>query len=349
MINQTVSEKTIASKFKRLAYFHGMLLTEEDFLDEQNYLREKLKLHNRFHGKGIVQGLEVVPGDQVQCSTCETPDGTAKIWIQPGIALDCEGNEVIVCKPYQVSLQKYIENIVSNGRSTASRSLCNSEGNTLPNLWIGILYGECKSNLMPQYTTVCDAELQEKFSRINEGFNIVVAAECASVPSDWRITETKCGCTSSSNQCSGVDPNCSSDMVIPLAYIKIIGNDSECYNITEDKIVMDGVREYAWTAISNSKWEDARKAILYKFSTKDIDCSSLIGLRKSSALAAIKAQKLESKRQIRRSMLTDTDKECINKAFSIARPGSEVVLVTDDKDENVVFAFPVCKMDKTKK
>ena len=52
MNNNYVSKRTVAGKFKRLRYFHGMLLTEDDFLEEQLYYREKLKLHNRLHGHG---------------------------------------------------------------------------------------------------------------------------------------------------------------------------------------------------------------------------------------------------------------------------------------------------------
>ncbi|HEX5736462.1 MAG TPA: hypothetical protein VF131_26765 [Blastocatellia bacterium] len=48
--------------FKRLNYFYGQMLGAADFQAEQNYFREKLKLHNRcLHGYGTVCGLEVVP------------------------------------------------------------------------------------------------------------------------------------------------------------------------------------------------------------------------------------------------------------------------------------------------
>ena len=69
---------------KRLRYVLGQLLTAESLELEQNYFREKLKRHNRtLHGFGIVSGLKV----KVQ---------SGQIIVAPGLALDCEGNELVV-------------------------------------------------------------------------------------------------------------------------------------------------------------------------------------------------------------------------------------------------------------
>lgn len=48
--------------FTRLKYFYGQMLGQHDFQTEQDYFRNKLRLHNRcLHGYGVVCGLEVVP------------------------------------------------------------------------------------------------------------------------------------------------------------------------------------------------------------------------------------------------------------------------------------------------
>ena len=48
-------------EFDRLNYFYGQMLSAQDFKSEQQYFREKLKLHNRcLHGYGVVCGLSVV-------------------------------------------------------------------------------------------------------------------------------------------------------------------------------------------------------------------------------------------------------------------------------------------------
>ena len=65
-------------------YFSGKLLTVDDLTQEQTYVIEKFKRHNRsLHGFGVVSGLRV------------TTD-SGKIKISAGMALDCEGNEILV-------------------------------------------------------------------------------------------------------------------------------------------------------------------------------------------------------------------------------------------------------------
>src|SRR6516162_5603599 len=49
-------------ELRRLNYFFGQMLNVQDFQTEQNFFREKLKLHNRcLHGYGVVCGLSVEP------------------------------------------------------------------------------------------------------------------------------------------------------------------------------------------------------------------------------------------------------------------------------------------------
>ena len=69
---------------KRVHYYAGMLLSAEDLRAEQDYQREKRRLHNScLHGYGVVCGLEV------------------SIWkgslrVSPGVALTCTGDEIVV-------------------------------------------------------------------------------------------------------------------------------------------------------------------------------------------------------------------------------------------------------------
>ena len=72
------------SQLKRPRFFAGRLLTAEDFTLEQDYFREKLKRHNRsLHGFGIISGLKVTVN-------------SGQIVVAPGLALDCEGNELAI-------------------------------------------------------------------------------------------------------------------------------------------------------------------------------------------------------------------------------------------------------------
>ena len=144
--------------FKRLNYFYGQMLGAEDFRAEQNYFREKLKLHNRcLHGYGVVCGLRVVPEpveqpcspetdarlrslqeelvalkaelgqaraagdeqkakeiearmeevarelDRIRTEECDDEAAT-RVLVECGLAIDCEGNELVVRRPLAIDL-----------------------------------------------------------------------------------------------------------------------------------------------------------------------------------------------------------------------------------------------------
>jgi hypothetical protein len=79
-------------RLKRVRYFAGQLLSTDELRGEQDYFREKSKQHNRvMHGSGVVSGLSV---------TIEN----AELHISPGLALDCEGNEIVVDTEQSVAL-----------------------------------------------------------------------------------------------------------------------------------------------------------------------------------------------------------------------------------------------------
>jgi len=74
----------MSTSFERPRFFQGQLLAVDDLAQEQNYLREKLRRHNRMlHGWGIVCGLEV------------TPNGS-NVLVAPGYALGPCGDEISI-------------------------------------------------------------------------------------------------------------------------------------------------------------------------------------------------------------------------------------------------------------
>ena len=118
-MNKEIKNKPCSSgKFKRLNYYEGMLLTEQDFKDEQNYFREKMKLHNRLHGFGVVWGLEITKKRIKEGNGC-----TDKFFIEPGFALDCAGNEIIICHPYRLPIDEIIEEF-SQGCPPLKEKVC---------------------------------------------------------------------------------------------------------------------------------------------------------------------------------------------------------------------------------
>jgi hypothetical protein len=85
--------------FDRPRFFTGQLLTESELNSMQEYGIAKQKLHNRYlHGCGIVCGLEVT------CHDCDSE----LVTVHPGLALDCCGNEIVVCDSVDFNVIKAI-------------------------------------------------------------------------------------------------------------------------------------------------------------------------------------------------------------------------------------------------
>jgi hypothetical protein len=82
-------QKQVSTALRRLNYTSGQLLTAESLQTEQDYFRSRQQRHNRWlHGAGVVTGLAV------------TVDRTGRqVIVQPGYALDCAGNELLVESP----------------------------------------------------------------------------------------------------------------------------------------------------------------------------------------------------------------------------------------------------------
>lgn len=91
MTNQTPCGDRVTA---RPHYFPGQLLQTEDFREEQEYLLDRIRSHNRLHGHGTVCGLTVEP--------TEPPSG--RVMVGPGVALDCCGREIVVKKRIELDL-----------------------------------------------------------------------------------------------------------------------------------------------------------------------------------------------------------------------------------------------------
>jgi len=87
--------------FTRNNYFTGKLLLERDFTDEQQYVRDKGRHHNqRLHGTGVVCGLELVQHPSADCRD-------RFVRLEPGTALDCCGNEILVVDAEDLELAAF--------------------------------------------------------------------------------------------------------------------------------------------------------------------------------------------------------------------------------------------------
>jgi hypothetical protein len=122
---------------ERTRYFIGQVIGVAELEQEQRYLREKARRHNRLlHGWGVVRGLEVQAGKP----------GTGEVTISPGYALDPRGQEIVVDTGVTVDLSGH------------------APGKTL---YVAVRHDERPERPVP-------TPLGEEYSRIRETFAVEV-------------------------------------------------------------------------------------------------------------------------------------------------------------------------------
>ncbi len=140
--------------FERNNYYLGKLMTVRDFTEEQEYFNEKRWLINRaVHGWGVVCGLDVEKID----------DRTVKV--KPGMAIDCCGREMLVCKPEEVSIEPKT-NECQQGKY--------SQKNDTKPYAICLKFRECKTEPVPLPSSACDRKEKCEFNRIRDWYDIEV-------------------------------------------------------------------------------------------------------------------------------------------------------------------------------
>jgi hypothetical protein len=165
---QTTKEKECETKkqceyksLKRTRFFHGMLLGDQDFRDEQLYhIESRKRLIRYLVGWGIVCGLEI-----------ERVKNQCAVKIKPGFALDCEGNAIEVRKSVTVDL--------SDQCRKKPTQPCAPENPELRHLFIALRYAYTKTDPVPVYAPGSDCEQADcEPSRIQEGFCVEILDKC---------------------------------------------------------------------------------------------------------------------------------------------------------------------------
>jgi hypothetical protein len=184
-------------RFERLKYFYGQMLGVADLQAEQNYFREKLKLHNRcLHGYGVICGLRVsalppdrecppstgansgsspaeppqpapAPPAEASAATAPADPKPGCVQIDCGFALDCEGNEIVVRRRVVLDLWKAL--------SRADRE--SLKANPAP-VYLSVCYCEEPSDLVrPVIADACGVVRECAYGRLREGFRITASLE----------------------------------------------------------------------------------------------------------------------------------------------------------------------------
>jgi hypothetical protein len=350
-MSKKATQKCNSSKFKRMNYFHGMLLTEQDFVDEQIYLREKLKLHNQLHGAGVVWGLRLKK-KSVEVKA-EQPPGAkkaiTKIFIEAGLALDCAGNEIIVCQDFLVPLDEKIEELRRYG-------LLKREIDMLPpmcvgpKLYVGIRYCECKSNPAEQYTSECaDDRLRPQYSRVREGFEVQLftADELPGCPKD-NCYESRDDCSHTCTGCEGLHACTEEEQVIILGTLENYDASTDNPDHKDAEITNNGhyprtpayLRKSMWAYRS---WEVSRLDLLRHVSRKSdwVDVSVFIGEGTARIDERLREKGLNLGQTYNSAEIADLQ-AFIAKAQSArpwAAPESNIDVVTDKSGSCIVFLF----------
>src|SRR6267142_1985567 len=206
------------NEFRRLRYFHGMLLDDNDFRAEQQYHAGKRRFLNRMlHGSGVVCGLEL-NGEK----------DTRWITITSGLALDCSGDEIWVEGEQKIDLATLLPPTKKSNEGACTETV---EDKPKP-LCIGIRYYENPTAPVSVYLPSggCEERTCEN-SRWKEGYCVEIVdccvekdgtglikawCECGdkSYPDDGKFKDLcgKCGTPSGQTQSSAtgnaVKPTC---------------------------------------------------------------------------------------------------------------------------------------------
>ena len=176
--------------FERLNYYYGQMMVVRDFRDQQHYYNEKRWMLNRFGiGWGVLHGLKVTirkdshdgDGDE------KTPPN---VIIEPGFALDQNGNEIVICKEQCINISKLLgghhhdEDQHHDGGHTSQ-----NKGGHLP-VYLGVRYRECGTEpfRLPD-THCCDIEHDCNFSRTRETQEFVASHTLWPQPEDEEVRD----------------------------------------------------------------------------------------------------------------------------------------------------------------
>ncbi|MEV8467459.1 hypothetical protein AB0T83_11780 [Fluviibacterium sp. DFM31] len=142
---------------KRNTYFDGKLLLARDFQDEQSYHIGKRQLLNaQLHGAGTVCGLRIVEHPSPDCRD-------RFVVLEPGLALDCCGREIIVPERTLVRIKDLVD------------ALDTAPG-TEDDIFLAIRRCDEPGELAPVILSDCDGTGGQLPGRIVEGFEMVVEA-----------------------------------------------------------------------------------------------------------------------------------------------------------------------------
>jgi hypothetical protein len=157
-------------------YYARQLVTPEDMTLEHDYLRAKLRRHNRYmHGWGVVCGADVV------LPTQQTPPPW-KVVVKTGYILGPYGDEICIEKDQCVDVRKMCgtepEMPLDDCEFTEAQPPAPPGGT----LYVAIRYVENKTRLIRVPLGGCGCEDNAcEYSRLSDGYEICIIDHCANL------------------------------------------------------------------------------------------------------------------------------------------------------------------------
>jgi hypothetical protein len=171
--------------FMQTRFFYGQRLDVRHFESEQNYVKGKLWMLNRLiHGFGVVCGMDVVLGDD-----------RASVVVQPGLALDRAGREIVIPGPTvkqpipQMEPQQPTDK-APNGEQPKQGECCDDKNY----VHVCVCFHACESDPEPVFAGGCDSNEHCAPGAIRERYKIVIRPHKAPpVRSDCSIPDLLLG------------------------------------------------------------------------------------------------------------------------------------------------------------
>ncbi|OGW40559.1 MAG: hypothetical protein A2010_10325 [Nitrospirae bacterium GWD2_57_9] len=209
-------------QLERVRFFPRQLLTANDLQQEQGYLREKQRRHNRFlHGWGIVCGLDVKQ---------PSASDPFKLTICSGYALSPQGDEIYVPAAAEFDLSQRCAGAEANAnpcdkKADASAALKEKK------VYVAVKYAECMTRPVRTLPNGCGCdEMACEYSRIKDGYEV---ACLDALPDAYFLQENKSeSVTDLREALTKKDqalscPECPHDPWVLLAVVTITKNSDE--------------------------------------------------------------------------------------------------------------------------
>jgi hypothetical protein len=208
-----------------------------DFADEQRFLLERHRLHNRLlHDWGIVCGLRVEYHRNPDCQD-------RWVVVEKGIAIDCCGREIILARDTAVRIDG------EDGRGEVAQGRDTGPWEPPEDLVVFVRYAEKLEEYVPVLYREHDCDPTEsEAGRVREVAELGVASfadlrpGCWRQPGGWQDTPCEKGCDEDPWESRGcLDPNCPCGTWVPLARLTEIGYEDEHFPRARFRIDDSGV------------------------------------------------------------------------------------------------------------